>query len=183
MQKLAPHLYGMLAEFESASEIIQAARKTREAGYKRIDTFTPFPIHGLDAALGVKDVRVAWIIFVSGMLGAIGGFTLQWYVAVIDYPLNTGGRPLLSWPSFIPVTFESGILCAAFGAFIGMLALNGLPRLHHPLFGVPRFESASQDKFFLLIESKDSQFDPQKTRAFLETLNPSSISEVMDEAA
>src|SRR5262249_47953432 len=138
-----PTFYGLVAEFRDPEDILQAAKQAREAGYKQMDAYTPFPIHGLDEAIAFEDNRVPWTIFISGLLGAVGGYLLQYYVSVMDYPLNVGGRPYQSWPSFMPVTFECTILLASFGAVVGMLAYNGLPRPHHPIFSTPRFELAS----------------------------------------
>ncbi len=171
-------LHGIIAEFENADELIHAAKRAREAGYTKMDAYSPFPVHGLSEAIGFEDHKVPWLVFISGVIGAIAGFSLQYYVSVVDYPLNVGGRPYLSWPAFIPVTFETTVLFAAFGAFIGMLALNGLPRPHHPIFNAPRFERASQDRFFLCIEASDPQFDRVRTRHFLESAGARLVSEV-----
>lgn len=171
-------LHGIIAEFENAEELLHAAKRAREAGYTQMDAYSPFPVHGLSEAIGFEDHKVPWVVFISGVIGAIAGFALQYYVSVIDYPLNVGGRPFLSWPSFIPVTFETTVLFAAFGAFIGMLALNGLPQPYHPVFNAPRFERASQDRFFLCIEAKDPLFDRVKTRHFLESVGARLVSEV-----
>ncbi|MER3473338.1 MAG: DUF3341 domain-containing protein [Armatimonadota bacterium] len=171
-------LYGIIAEFESAEELLHAAKRAREAGYTQMDAYSPFPVHGLSEAIGFEDHKVPWTVFLAGVVGAIAGFSLQYYISVVDYPLNVGGRPFLSWPSFIPVTFETTVLFAAFGAFIGMLAFNGLPQPYHPVFNAPRFERASQDRFFLCIEAKDPLFDRTKTRQFLENLGARLVSEV-----
>lgn len=171
-------LYGIIAEFESAEELLHAAKRAREAGYTQMDAYSPFPVHGLSEAIGFEDHKVPWTVFLAGVAGAIAGFSLQYYISVVDYPLNVGGRPFLSWPSFIPVTFETTVLFAAFGAFIGMLAFNGLPQPYHPVFNAPRFERASQDRFFLCIEAKDPLFDRTKTRQFLENLGARLVSEV-----
>lgn len=171
-------LHGIIAEFESADELIRAAKRAREAGYTHMDAYSPFPVHGLAEAIGFEDHKVPWVVFISGVIGAVAGFALQYYVSVVDYPLNVGGRPYLSWPAFIPVTFETTVLFAAFGAFIGMLALNGLPRPYHPVFNAPRFERASQDRFFLCIEATDPRFDRVKTRQLLESMGARLVSEV-----
>lgn len=171
-------LHGIIAEFRSAEELLHAARRAREAGYTQMDAYSPFPLHGLSEAIGFEDHKVPWTVFIAGVIGAIAGFSLQYYISVVDYPLNVGGRPLLSWPAFIPVTFETTVLFAAFGAFIGMLVFNGLPQPYHPIFNAPRFERASQDRFFLCIEAKDPLFDRTKTRQFLESLGASLVSEV-----
>lgn len=171
--------YALVAEFDSAEALLEAAEKTKEAGYKKIDAYTPFPVHGLSDAIGFHDVRVPWMIFFGGLIGGLTGYTLQWYTAVIDYPLNVGGKPLNSLPSFIPITYECTILFSAITAVFGMLALNGLPKLYHSIFNTPGFERASQDRFFLAIESADEHFDSLASRSFLEELNPLAVNEVM----
>jgi len=171
-------LYGLLAEFGDAEEIVVAAGKAREAGYTRLDAFTPFPVHGLPEAIGFRDVLVPWLIFIGGVCGALAGFGLQYWINAVDYPMDVGGRPFVTWPSFIPVTFECTVLFAAFAAVIGMLILNGLPRPHHPLFNSDRFGRASQDRFFLCIEARDPRFDGAATRRFLEELGALSVEEV-----
>jgi hypothetical protein len=170
--------YGMLAEFESPEEILQAAERARQEGYRRLDAFTPFPVHGLTDVIGFTDARQPWLVFFGGIGGAIGGFGLQYFVHVIDYPMNIGGRPLLSWPQFIPVTFETTILLAAGTAFVTMLMLNGLPRPHHPIFNARGFDRASQDRFFLFIESDDERYHEPTTRRFMERLGARSVQEV-----
>jgi hypothetical protein len=165
-------IHGLLAEFDSPSELLRAAERTRAAGYARIDAFSPFPIHGLDEAIGFKENKVAPIILAGGICGLLGGFGLQYWTQVIEYPMNIGGRPAYSWVSWIPPTFEMTILFAALAGTVGMLALNGLPQPYHPLFNAPRFALASQEKFFLLIEATDPQFDLEKTKAFLAGFHP-----------
>lgn len=171
-------LHGLIAEYETPEELLRAAKQVREAGYTRMDAYSPFPIHGLAEAIGFEDHKVPWTTFFAGVIGAIAGFSLQYYISVVEYPLNVGGRPFLSWPSFIPVTFETTVLFASFGAFIGMLVFNGLPQPYHPIFNAPRFERASQDRFFLCIETSDPLFDRAKTRHFLETTGARMVSEV-----
>lgn len=170
--------YGLLAEFDSAEALVQAAEKSHAAGYRRMDGFTPFPVEELNAALGEHHNWLPLLVLIGGISGAIVGFSMQYFASVIHYPINVGGRPLNSWPSFIPITFELTILAAAGIAVLGMLALNGLPQPYHPLFGVPRFEMASRQGFFLCIESTDSLFDAKKTKAFLEKMNPVGVYEV-----
>jgi hypothetical protein len=170
----------MAAEFASAEELMYAAEQAREAGYRRMDAYSPFPIHGLSEAIGFSDVKVPYIVFVSGVMGAALGYLMQWYISVIDYPLNVGGKPLNSVPAFFPVTYECTILFAALGATFGMLALNGLPRPYHSIFNTPGFERASQDRFFLAIEARDEKYDPEVTRRFLEELDPLAVTEVAD---
>lgn len=173
-----PPVYGYLAEFDSADGLLAAAKATRAEGYAKVEAYSPFPVHGVSEALGFHEAKVPWIIFIAGVTGALAGIGLQWYTASVDYPMNVGGRPNFAWPQFIPVTFECTVLFAAFGAVVGMLALNGLPRPNHPIFNGKRFEYASQDRFFLCIESDDPKFDETETRRFLETLNAHAVSEV-----
>ena len=170
--------YGLVAEFENAESLLQAARRTYEEGYRRMDAFSPLPVEGLADAIGFHRTRVPLIVLLGGIVGGLGGFYLQYWISVVNYPVNVGGRPYNSWPSFIPVTFEMTILVAAFSALIGMLALNGLPMPYHPLFNVPRFALATRNRFFLCIEAKDPRFDLQATRQFLESLNAREVSEV-----
>jgi hypothetical protein len=171
-----PALYGVVAEFSDENAILRAATRAREAGYKRMDAFSPFPIHGLADAIGFEDKTLPWVMFFAGITGTFLGFALQIYTLAIDYPLNVGGRPLISWPAFIPVAFETTILLTAFGAVFGMLGLNGLPRPYHSIFNTPRFDLASQDRFFLAIEATDPQFDVERTEQFLESLHPDRVS-------
>ena len=171
MTALTP-IDGLLAEFSDVQTLVAAARSVRDAGYRRTDAFSPFPIEELTEALGIRRTRLPWLVLVGGVLGGIGGYALQVWSATSAYPLNVGGRPLHSWPAFVPVTFELTILIAALSAVLGMLALNGLPRPHHPLFGVPRFEHATRDRFYLCIEAADPRFDRDQTRAFLAGLSP-----------
>ena len=174
----SPPWYGLLAEFERPEDLLAAAENASEAGYSKMDAYSPLPIHGLAAAVGFPRTNLSYIVFVCGVLGAIAGYSLQYWIHVIDYPVNIGGRPLHSGPSFIPVTFELTILFAAFGAVFGMLGLNKLPMPYHPVFNAPNFNRASQDRFFLCIEAEDPQFDLEKTRTFLEGLNPQEVTQV-----
>ena len=171
-------LYGLLAEFETTDALVEAARKAYEAGYRRLDAFTPFPVEGLADALGFHTTRVPLIVLIGGLIGCSGGFFLQYYPNVIGYPLVVGGKPYDSWPAFIPITFELTILCAALAAIFGMLALNGLPTPYHPVFNVPKFELASRNRFFLVIKARDPKFDAQKTKQFLAELKAREVSEV-----
>ncbi|MEM1024255.1 MAG: DUF3341 domain-containing protein [Myxococcota bacterium] len=173
-----PDLYGMAAEFRSAKDLLRAANSAREAGYSKMDTFSPIPIHGMEDAVGQRFTRLPWIVFIMGLAGASFGFGLQYWTSVIDYPLNIGGKPLNSWPAFIPITFECTILFAGLTSALSMILLNGLPRPHHPMFAVPNFDRATQDRFFLCIESADPKFDATSTRSFLEGLNPDAVSDV-----
>ncbi len=173
-----PPIYGLLAEFEHAEELIEAARKAREAGYRRMDAYTPFPVEGLAEALQTGPSRLPFIVLIGGILGGAGGYFMQYYAAAITYPVNVGGRPLHSWPAFIPVTFELTVLIASLSAVLGMLALNGLPRPYHPVFNVDAFVHASRDRFYLAIEALDPKFDREGTAKFLETLSPHEVFEV-----
>jgi hypothetical protein len=171
-------IYGVLAEFETAEEILAAARRARQAGYRDIDAYTPYAVEGLADELGLPRTRVPFVVLVAGLVGAAVGFFMQWWTMAVDYPFNIGGRPQNSWPVFIPITFEVMVLVASFAALLGMLFLNGLPRPHHPLFNVPQFARASQDRFFLCIEATDARFDRERTRQFLMDLRPTEVMEV-----
>jgi len=171
-------VYGLIAEFETPGQLLKAAHLAREEGYRKMDAYSPFPIEGLSEEVGFHHTGLPAIVLAAGTIGALSGFGLQYWVSKIDYPMNIGGRPLNSWPSFIPVTFELTILLAALAAVIGMIALNGLPMPYHPVFGAPRFARASTDRFFLAIEATDAKFDRKETRAFLESLGAFAVSEV-----
>ena len=171
-------LYGVIAEFSDPQALLDAANKAREKGYTEMDAFSPFPIHGLAEAVGFTKTRLSTIVLVMGILGGIGGFFMCWYANVVSYPLNIGGKPLNSWPAWIPITFECAILLAAFGAVFGMLALNGLPMPYHPVFNVRRFDQASRDKFFLVVQARDPKFNLDEVRDFFDTLQPREIVDV-----
>ena len=175
--KVIHPIYGLMAEFDSSTALVAAARRAREAGYRKMDAYSPFPIEELSEVLHHRD-RLPLVVLIGGIVGGASGFLFQYWASAIDYPINVGGRPLLSWPSFIPVTFEMTILVAAFAAVLGMLGLNGLPMPYHPVFNVPRFEYASRNRFFLCIESSDPLFDKQATGKFLEGLEPREVCEV-----
>jgi hypothetical protein len=174
---LPASLYGLLAEFETTDALVEAARRARAAGYRKMNAYTPFPVEGLSEALGQQPTRLPLIVLLGGLCGGITAYATMYYASVISYPINVGGRPLHSWPSFIPITFELTVLGASFGAFLGMLALNGLPHPHHPLFSVPAFSLASRDRFFLCIQRRDPLFQLETTRQFLESL-PARVHEV-----
>jgi hypothetical protein len=173
-----PRLYGLMAEFENPHDLVAAARKAHDAGYKKLDAYTPFPIEELADALGFHYNRLPLLVLIGGIAGAISGYALQYWASVIAYPINVGGRPLHSWPSFIPATFETTVLFAALTAVLGMLALNGLPMPHHPVFNAPRFALATRDAFFLCIEAADPRFDQEQTKHFLEQLGAKQVAEV-----
>ncbi len=165
-------LYGLMVEFTTPEQILDATRRAWQAGYRDMDAYSPYPVEGLAAALGIKRSQIPSIVFCGAIVGAGVGFLMQYYSMVIDYPLNSGGRPLNSWPAYIAVTFEVLILIASLSAFVGMLFLNGLPRPHHPIFAAQGFERASQDRFFLCIEATDPNFHADETTRFLSTLSP-----------
>lgn len=171
-------LYGLSAEFSTIEELIAATKQAYEAGYRKMDAYSPLPSHELSDALHADDPRLPWLIFLAGVAGCVGGYLLQWWINVVDYPLNIGGKPFHSWPNFIPVAYECTILAAAGCAVVAMLALNGLPRPYHSIFNAPNFERASRDRFFLCIEAQDPRFDLNATREFLLSTSPLAVSEV-----
>jgi hypothetical protein len=171
-------IYGIMAEFATPKELVAAARTTHEAGYRKIDAYSPYPIEEAAEAIGFHKNRVPLVTLIGGIIGGLTGYFLQYWVAVINYPVNVGGRPYHSWPSFIIVTFELTILFGGISAVFGMLALNGLPMPYHPVFNVERFALASKDRFFLIVFATDPKYDLKGTRQFLEGLHPRSISEV-----
>ena len=172
------HIYGLMAEFDSPKSLLDATRNAYDSGFRKMDAYSPFPVEGLSEALGVHHTWLSLIILIGGIVGGLTGFSMQYYASVISYPLNSGGKPLNSWPAFIPITFELTILFAAFAAVLGLFALNGLPQPYHPVFNVPSFEQASRHRFFLCIEADDPQFDIEKTRLFLDSMKPIEVSEV-----
>jgi ActD protein len=165
-----PDVYGLMAEFHSPAEVVEAAHKVRAAGYRKVDAYSPYPIEALSEALHFHTSKLPLLVLIGGVLGLLGGFALEYWAAVIEYPMNVGGRPYFSWPTFIPPAYETTILMAALTAVLGMLALNGLPEPYHPVFNVPNFALASRDRFFLCIEAVDPKFDRKATRTFLEGL-------------
>ena len=176
--KANPHLYGVMAQFDSPSHLVAAARETYEAGYRQINGYSPFPIEELAEAIGFHKTALPLIVLIGGIVGALGGFFMQYWMEVVDYPINVGGKPFNSWPAFIPITFECTVLVAAFAAVLGMLALNKLPQPYHPVFNAPTFALATRDSFFLVIESKDSRFDHDEVVRFLRTLEPMEVADV-----
>jgi hypothetical protein len=177
-QRRGRRLYGLMAEFARPQELIDAARQAREAGYSKLDAYTPYPMEEVSEALGHHHSRLPLIVLVGGIVGALTGYLLQYWVNVYEYPMNVGGRPYHSWPAFIVPTFETTILFAALSAVLGMFALNGLPQPYHPVFNVPRFAAASRDRFYLVIEAADPKFDREATATFLRGLEPSEVAEV-----
>jgi len=174
----APTIFGLMAEFDSPEDILAAAESARRKGYRRMDAYTPFPMEELTDALGIRHSRLSLFVLCCGIAGGLIGFFMQYFTSVIDYPVNIGGKPLNSWPQFIPITFEMTILFAAIAAVVGMIFRNGLPRPVHPVFNVDRFELATRDKFFLCIESSDPLFDRGATEQFLKSLEPSHVTVV-----
>lgn len=173
-----PGLYGLIAEFDHPEELVAAARNAHAAGFRKMDAYTPMPVHGLAEALGLGPTRLPWIVLGGAVFGCLGGFWLMHWIATSAYPLNIGGKPWNSWPMFIPVTFETTVLCAAIAAVLGMLGLNGLPQPYHPVFNASRFHLASRNRFFLCIEARDPKFDRQATARFLEQQRAKGVEEV-----
>jgi hypothetical protein len=175
-----PGLYGLMAEFDDPGRLLTATRRAHEAGYRAMDAYSPYPIEGLHEALGAPRTILPLVVLLGGLFGGSAGYTLQYWASAVAYPLNVGGRPLNSWPAFIPPTFECTVLGAALAAVLGMLALNGLPCPHHAVFNVERFALATRNRFFLCIEATDRQFDLDATRDFLQGLDPREVSVVSD---
>jgi hypothetical protein len=173
-----PPIFGLMAEFDGPDSLLVAARRAHESGYTKLDAYTPFPVEGLSEAIGFHRTWVPAIVFLCGLLGALTAYLMQYYAAVISYPVNIAGRPLHSWPMFMPITFELTVLFGGLSAALGMLVLNGLPMPYHPLFNVPRFSAVTTDGFFLCIEAEDPKFDREATERFLRELRPKEISEV-----
>ena len=171
-------LYGLMAEFATPTNLVEATGKAYGKGHRKMDAYAPFPIEELAEALGAHHSRLPLMVLIGGIFGCVAGFGLQYWANVIEYPLNVAGRPLNSWPMFIPVTFETTILFAALTAVFGMFALCGLPTPYHPVFNNPRFSAASSDRYFLCIEADDPQFDREQTRQFLQSLGPMEVTEV-----
>ena len=159
--------FGYIAEFNSPGDLVHAAETLRDQGFKKFETYSPFPIHGMDAAMGLSDSKLGWIVLACGLTGGSLALLMQWWMAAVDYKVVIGGKPFFSYQAFVPITFELTILLSAFGAVFGMLALNGLPQHYHPVFKHPRFRKASDDGFFLTVEAGDPKFDAEKTKALL----------------
>ncbi len=175
-----PKVYGLLAEYETPRELYEACEKVRDAGYGAWDAHSPFPVHGLEKAMGVRPSIVPWIVFVMGFTGAGLGYLLQWWASVVEYPLIISAKPHNSYPAFVPVIFELGILLGSFGAVFGMFGLNRLPTLYHSLFNSSRFSRVTDDRFFISIEARDPHYDPDKTRELLDSTNALNVEEVED---
>jgi hypothetical protein len=171
-------IYGLMAEFDNPSDLVAAARKTYELGYRRINGYSPFPIEELSDAIGFHKTGLPLLVLIGGIVGGLAGYLMQFYLSAVEYPINVGGRPYHSWPSFIPITFETTILGAALTTVLGMLALNGLPQPYHPVFNAPRFALATRDRFFLAVEARDPLFEYEKTKEFLQTLGPREVFDV-----
>lgn len=173
-----PATHGLVAEFTTPDALVHAAAKARAAGYLQMDAYSPMPVHGLSEALGLAPSRLPWAVLAAGLTGLVIGLGMQYWMTVIDYPMNVGGRPLASWPSFVPVAFELTILFAALTAVVGMIVRNRLPELHHPIFNARHFDQASTDRFFLCIEAGDPKFDREATRRFLHDAGAAEVSDV-----
>ncbi len=178
-----PRLFGYLAEFESVNALIEACERVRDEGFTRWDAHTPFPVHGLDAAMGLRSTKLPWLVFGAGLSGAGIGMLMQWWMNAVDYPLNISGKPLFSIPANIPIAFEVTILFSALTAFVGMLALNGLPQYHHPIFQSERFRRASDDRFFISIEARDPRCRGEMTERFLAGLGAVAVERLSVESA
>lgn len=174
-------IYGVLAEVRNPKELIDIARTVNKNGYKKFDTFSPFPIHGMDKAMSLPKSRLGWIVLAMGLIGFCGGFSMIYFMMVIDYPLIIGGKPFFNLPAWIPVLFELTILLSAFGAVFGMFFLNGLPKLNHPLFNSENFKKTTDDGFFICIESDDPQFESEKVSKLLADAGATNIEEIRDD--
>lgn len=172
--------FGVVAEFDSPHDLLEAAKKVRDAGFKKFDTYSPFPIHGMDQAMGMKDSVLGWIVLLCGLTGGSSAVLMQWWMAAYDYKIVIGGKPFFSYQAFVPITFELTVLLSAFGAVLGMLALNGLPELYHPLFSYRRFRKATDDGFFLAVEARDPKFDAARVREMLQSAGGRHIEDVVE---
>lgn len=173
-------IWGLLAEFDNPQQLFTACESVRDEGYRHWDAHTPFPVHGLDGAMGMSASKVPWIVLGMALMGTTIGLTLQWWTSAVDYPIMIAGKPFESWPAWVPVTFELTILLGAFGAVFGMLGLNKLPTFNHPLFNSQRFERATDDKFFIAIESRDPNYDAKKTKKLLQKLGATNVEEIAE---
>lgn len=177
-QVVAPEVFGVMAEFDGPEALLAAAARVRDAGHRRFDVHTPYPVHGMDQAMGLGRSKLGWIVLAAGTIGALTGLGLQWYANTHAYPLITGGKPYFSWQAFMPVIFEMGVLFASFGAVIGMLAMNGLPAWYHPTLKSPRFLERNPHGFFLVVEARDARFDAAKVKALLEAAGGKEVVEL-----
>ncbi len=175
---MKPPIYGLIAEFDSPTALVNAAHEAHERGYRKMDAYSPVPIEELAEAMHLKRNKLPLIVLIGGILGGLTGYLMQYYVTVWYFPINIGGRPLHSWPAYIIITFEMTVLFASIAAVLGLLALNGLPMPYHPVFNTPRFALASRNRFFLCIEATDPKFDRKQTGEFLESLEPREVCEV-----
>lgn len=171
----------LLAEFDTPGECLHAAEKLRDAGYRHFDTHSPFPIHGMDAAMGLPDSKLGLIVFPVGLMGTTLAFLMMWWMNGVDYPIVIGGKPPFSLPSMVPIMFELTVLLSAFGTVLGMLHLNRLPRHHHPVFNSARFASFSNDKFFVSVEATDPKWNVERTRKLLESCKPANVEVLYDD--
>ena len=174
----APPLYGVMAEFQTADELIDATRRAVEAGYTRLDGYSPYPLGEVADHLGFPRSEIGAVMFIGGVAGAVFGFGMQSWISVIDYPISIGGKPYWSWPQYVPIAWALLVLTASLSGVFGLLALCGLPQPYHPVFNVDRFRRATRDRFFLCVEAADPLFEPGKVKAFLATLNPDDVAEV-----
>jgi hypothetical protein len=173
-----PVLYGVMAEFANPTDLVAAARQTYQAGYRRINGYSPYPIEELSEAIGFTHTSLPLIVFIGGVVGGLGGFLMQYWIEVINYPINVGGKPFNSWPAFIPITFECTVLVAAFSAVLGMLMLNKLPQPYHPVFNAPDFALATRDRFFLVVEANDPKYDHDAVVSLMKSLDATNVSDV-----
>jgi len=174
------NMYGILAEFKNPKELTDVAKQIVKAGYTKFDTFSPFPIHGMDKAMKLKKSKLGWIVLICGLLGFTGAVSMMYYMAVVDYPMNISGKPFFNAPAWVPITFELTVLLSAFGAVFGMFFLNGLPKLHNPLFYVERFKKATDDGFFACIEADDDMFETEKVKQLFKEAGATHIEEVYE---